>query len=419
MSGEVPSSVDAVVVGAGLAGLAAARQLIDAGRSVTILEASDGIGGRVRTDVVDGFLLDRGFQILLTAYPEFATQVDLAALDLQPFDPGALVWLKGRGHIVSDPFRQPKHAVATALAPIGSLLDKARIALLRRRILTTDARTLLRHDDIAIIAALRSEGFSHRMIETFLRPLLAGIHLDPALGTSRRMFEVIFQSLSKGEAAVPRLGMGALPQQLANRLPADIISLETPVISVDGRRVQIADGRTVHAGAVIIATEGPTAAKLIGTRVVESNPVTCVWFAASSAPVADKLIVLDGGSTGPVANVAVMSTVAPSYAPAGQALIGAVMPGIYDPVAVTQAQRQLRGWWGTQVDGWQHLRTDAIAHGQPSQRPPFSPKRRVDLGDGLFVCGDHRDTASLQGALYSGRRAGEAAVAFLRGTGSA
>jgi phytoene dehydrogenase-like protein len=410
---EFPASADVVIVGAGLAGLAAARPLIDAGRHVVILEASDGIGGRVRTDLVDGFRLDRGFQILLTAYPELDRQVDMAALDLQRFDPGALVWKDGRGYIVSDPFRQPKNAAATALAPIGSLLDKARIALLRRRVLHTPAPTLLRRDDIAIIAALRAEGFSPRMIETFLRPLLAGIHLDPSLATSRRMFEVIFQSLSKGDATVPRLGMGALPAQLAARFADGTIHLNTPVGSVSGRVVKTADGRSITAGAVVVATEGPAAAKLIGTRPVGSNPVTCVWFGASTPPVPDKLIVLDGASTGSVMNVAIMSNVASSYAPVGQALIGAVLPGVHQPDAADGARAQLRGWWGSQVDSWQHLRTDAIAHGQPSQVPPFSPKRRVALGDGLFVCGDHRDTASIQGALYSGRRTAEAVLGSL------
>jgi protoporphyrinogen oxidase len=410
---EFPTSADVVIVGAGLAGLAAARPLIDAGRHVVILEASDGIGGRVRTDLVDGFRLDRGFQILLTAYPELDRQVDMAALDLQRFDPGALVWKDGRGHVVSDPFRQPKHAAATTVAPIGSLLDKARIALLRRRVLHTPAPTLLRRDDIAIIAALRAEGFSPRMIETFLRPLLAGIHLDPALATSRRMFEVIFQSLSKGDATVPRLGMGALPAQLAARFADGTIHLSTPVVSVKGRVVKTTDGRSITAGAVVVATEGPAAAMLIGTRPVGSNPVTCVWFGASSPPVPDKLIVLDGASTGSVMNVAIMSNVAPSYAPGGQALIGAVLPGVHQPGAADGARTQLRGWWGSQVDSWQHLRTDAIPHGQPSQVPPFAPKRRVALGDGLFVCGDHRDTASIQGALYSGRRTAEAVLASL------
>lgn len=253
------------------------------------------------------------------------------------------------------------------------------------------------------------------MIETFLRPLLAGIHLDPALTTSRRMFEVIFQSLASGDAALPSRGMGALPHQLARELPAGCIHLSTPVESVSGTTVSTADGQRFQAGAVIVATEGPAAARLVGTRQVGSNAVTCVWFAAAEPPVADRLVVLDGDSSGPVMNVAILSSVAPSYAPAGQALIGALLPGLYDPQARAAAVSQLRHWWGSQVDGWQHLRTDAIAHGQPNQDPPFSPKRRVDLGQGLFVCGDHRDTASIQGALFSGRRAGEAAVAYLAG----
>jgi phytoene dehydrogenase-like protein len=225
---------------------------------------------------------------------------------------------------------------------------------------------------------------------------------------------VIFQSMAKGDATVPRLGMGALPAQLAARFADGTIHVNTPVASVSGRVVKTTDGRSITAGAVVVATEGPAAAKLIGTRAVGSNPVTCVWFAASTPPVPDKLIVLDGASTGSVMNVAIMSNVAPSYAPVGQALIGAVLPGVHQPNAADGARTQLRGWWGSQVDSWQHLRTDAIAHGQPSQVPPFAPKRRVALGDGLFVCGDHRDTASIQGALYSGRRTAEAVLNSLR-----
>ena len=171
----IPTQVDVVVIGAGLSGLAAARQIQQSGLSVVVLEASDAVGGRVRTDNVDGFLLDRGFQVLLTAYPELATQVDMNALDLQAFDPGALVWMQskngglGKGHVVSDPFRKPSTLFATTFAPIGSLFDKMRIVLLRLRVLRGMAPNLLRNKDMSTLDALRNAGFSHRMIETFFK----------------------------------------------------------------------------------------------------------------------------------------------------------------------------------------------------------------------------------------------------------
>ena len=410
---SVPSSADVVVIGAGLAGLAAARTIQTSGHSVTVVEASDAVGGRVRTDNVDGFLLDRGFQVILTAYPELDTQVDMDALDVQAFDPGAMVWRNGRGHVVSDPFRKPLTLGSTAFAPIGTLLDKVRIVALRARVLRRSSASLLGGQDVSTDVALRTFGFSSRMIDRFFRPLFGGIQLDPHLATSRRMFDVIFRSLSQGQSVVPSRGMEELPRQIASRLLPGSIVLNSRVNELRDTTVVLESGSTITARAIVVATEGPAASKLLGLPAVESRTVGCVYFSADKPPTHKKLVMLDGTGKGPVLNVAVMSNIAPSYAPPGKHLIVAALPGEFTGDLEAISREQLRNWWGPQVDAWKHVKTYAIAHGGPVQKPPFAPKQRVNLGNGRFVCGDHRDTGSIQGALFSGRRCGEAVVNWL------
>ena len=414
MTQELPQHADVVIVGAGLAGLVAARTLGLNGIDSVILEASDGVGGRVRSDIVDGFVLDRGFQVLLTGYPEIHRHLDIAALDLRAFEPGALVWREGKGTVVGDPFRRPKTLVSTATASIGSVTDKARIALLRAKLLRTDPKALLRGDDIPTAAALRGMGFSSKMIDRFFRPLVGGIQLDPTLSTSRRMFDVIFRTLADGDSAVPAGGMGRITEQLASNLPRTSIHLDTPVVSVEPGRVVVSGGRSISAKHVIVATEGPVASRLLGLPQVKSHSAGCVYFAADVAPVDGAYVILDGHGHGPVYNVAVMSHVSPAYAPAGKHLVAAALPGTIDGDLESAARRQLRSWWGPQVDNWRHLRTYRIEHGQPDQTPPFHPKKNVSLGNGIFVCGDHRDTGSIQGAMFSGRRCAEAVAESVR-----
>lgn len=421
---QLPDRVDVVVVGAGLAGLAVARAVEAAGRTAVIVEASDGVGGRVRTDTVEGFRLDRGFQVLLTAYPEVGRQLDLAALQPCAFDPGSLVWLGKRMYAIGDPTRRPSMLFSSAFAPVGSVADKVRLAGVLHRLRKADPVSLLHREDVSTLSSLRDQGFSTRMIDRFFRPLLGGIQLDMNLSASRRMADIILRCLAVGDSAVPAMGMQAIPDQLAAGLMPGTVHLGCLAAAVAPGEVRLLDGRVVRATRVVVATEGPAAAQLLRERHVASpasRSVSCVWFAAPKPPMDDKLIVLDGTSgmngtaTGPALNVAVMSNVSPSYAPQGQALIAAACPAADgDPSTLPDAVRaQLRRWWGVQVDEWRVLRTDTIAHGQPDSQPPFAPKKRVALGDGLFVCGDHRDTPSIQGALFSGRRTAEAVLASL------
>lgn len=406
-----------VVVGAGLAGLSCAVGLQEAGVPVRVVEAGDGVGGRVRTDHIDGFTIDRGFQVALTAYPELHRQLDMEALDLRAFDPGALVWLDGRGSVVGDPFRRPRTALATVRAPVGSLLDKARIGLLRHRVRAVHPVRLLHGTDISTRAALVDAGFSDTMIQRLFRPLVGGIQLDPELADSRRMFDIIWRMLADGDSAVPAAGMQSIPDQLAGRLAPGSLTFGARVTGVTGTTVAIDGGDEIAATAVVVATEGPVAADLLGLPAVASKSVGAVYFAASESPIDAKLVVLDGTGRGPVLNAAVMSNVAPSYAPAGRHLVVAALPAYGGDHIEHDARTQLRSWWGPRVDEWEHLATYRIPHGQPAQRPPFDPRQRVIVGDGRFVCGDHRDTASIQGAMYSGRRCALAVASAIGQTG--
>jgi phytoene dehydrogenase-like protein len=409
---QLPTRVDAVVVGAGLAGLAAARQIKSRGRSVIVIEAQDGVGGRVRTDKVDGFLLDRGFQVLLTAYPELKTQIDMSALDLKMFSSGALVMRDGKPSVVTDPFREPKRAAATVFAPIGSLTDKLRVAALRWQVMHRNEDKILNSADISTVVALRGLGFSTKMIDRFFRPLFGGIQLDPELRTSRRMFEIIFKYLSEGQSALPTNGMSAIPEQMAKHLGAENIFLNTRVTNIESGFVSTANTR-IETKAVVVATDQPSASELLRTSEITSRVAGCVYFSADAPPTHEKFVVLDGTGQGPVLNAAVLSNIAPSYAPPGKHLIVAALPGIITGDLEEMSRNQLRTWWGPQVDGWSLIKTYRITHAGPEQLPPFNPKQNVSLGNGLFVCGDHRDTGSIQGALYSGRRCGEAVLTSL------
>ena len=207
------------VVGAGLAGLRCARRLHEKGVAATVLEASDGVGGRVRTDRVDEFLLDRGFQVLLTAYPEARDALDYRELELHPFYPGAMVQTGGKLVTVADPFRRRWDGLRTALAPVGSLSDKLKVTKLRRRVTSGSLEELFARPETTTREALAADGFSETIVDRFFRPLFGGVLLDRELGTSSRMFEFVYRMFSLGDAALPTRGMGAIPEQLAGGLP--------------------------------------------------------------------------------------------------------------------------------------------------------------------------------------------------------
>ena len=400
-----------VIVGAGVSGLCCATHLQDRGLRVVLLEADDEIGGRVQTDRIDGFLLDRGFQVLLTAYPEAKAMLDLDALRLGSFAPGAMVRTNSRFARVADPFRRPGEALRTLFSGLATPLDALRIARLRHRVSRGIPLDLLGKPSQGTLDSLKSEGFSERIIEGLFRPFFGGVMLDRELRGSSRALEFLFRMFAEGEAALPAQGMGAIPSQLAARLTPGTLRTRTRVARIDRSGVTLESGERIDARAVVVATAARAAAKLIpGLPVPEANPACCLQFDAPAAPPVGDFLVLNGTDEGPVNELCVPSQVVPSYAPAGRDLVSAsvLAPVMRDDEALEAAVRsQLTNWFGPEVSGWRLLRIDRIPDALPSQPPgPFQPEcRTTHLSDRLFICGDHRDLASLQGAMASGRRA--------------
>lgn len=410
------SSKPTLIVGAGLAGLACARKLHLAGLPFALYEASDDVGGRIRTDVVDGFLLDRGFQVLLDAYPEAQAQFDMDALALHRFFPGALCRHEGAFHRLADPFRKPVQAVAGLFSGPGSFGDKLKILGLRGR--SRKQLDAIAGSERTTAAQLEEDGFSGAMTEAFLRPWLAGIFLEKELTTTNRMLAFVFGMFAKGHACLPAEGMQALPRQLAADLPQDAIHLDTRVAAVTPTSITLEDGTTVEAASVVVATEGPAAKRLLGEAAEkpEGRAVTCVYFDAPEDPVGGPLLVLNGEGDGIVNNLCVPSAVAPSYAPPGRHLISASVlgtPAMDDNELEAAVRAHLTTWYGDAVGRWRYLDTKRVPFALPVRDVGSldDDQRRVVRDDGLYVCGDHRETASIQGALVSGRRAAEAILA--------
>ncbi len=424
-----------VIIGAGLAGLAAAQELASEGVSVVLLEAADEVGGRVRTDRVrpDGgwatadeqaFLLDRGFQVLLTAYPEIRSRAIPADLRLGRFAPGALIRAEGHFHRVADPLRASGSLAATLRAPVGSIGDKLRLARMRWRLRRGDAETPLHEEpQRSSSAMLEAEGFSDPMIQRFFQPLFGGVLLDPALETSARMLGFVFRMFAEGDAALPADGIGALPRHLAAHLPRDRVELRlgTAATALEAGPIVRAGNERWEPEAIIVATDGPSYQELTDEPAPSGRSVTCLHYAVPHAPISEPLVVLNGEDEGPILHLSVPSVVSPSYAPEGWHLVSATVLGEAQDLDASrlrsEATQQLRTWFGNAVDGWSLLRMEQIAYAQPKQTPPAltRPYQPARLRDGIYACGDHRAHASQHGALRSGTLAARSVLADIQG----
>lgn len=440
---EPAYQADVVVVGAGVAGLSAAHRLISAGVTTAVLEAAPYPGGRMATDKVDGFRLDRVGQLLSTAYPELRLTPGLDALVLRPFAPGVLLHGDGRRYRVGPPAntRGARGAlnVARALAsaprtpslprgrsggPLGTAVDQARLGAALGRFAGLPVERLMARPESAAGPALAARGLPARTVDGFLRPLLAALLCDPELTTSSRCADLALRSFAAGRLCLPEGGAETLPELLAGALPAGTVRTGVRVTSVATNSVTTAEHGEFRCRAVLVATDARAAAELLpGLRVPQFHPVTVVHHTMdlAEAPETGASLLLDADRSGPVAHTAVVSDVDPSRAPAGRALVTSTVLGTppSDPRATDSAVRaHLARLYGTSTARWETLAVHHTAEAVPSMRPPHDLRRPVRLLAGLYVCGDHRDTSTVQGALHSGHRASAAIVRDLGAAGA-
>ncbi len=411
---------DVIVIGAGLSGLACALSLQESGLEPLVLDAADAIGGRIRTDRLEGFLLDRGFQVLQTWYPEARRLLDYHALDLRPFEPGALVRVGGDFHRVSDVWRRPSRLLEMIRSPVATSGDKLRLLALRRRALRGGLDELYGRPESDALRLLRNLGFSPRSIDRFFKPFFAGVFFEPDLAVSSRAFEFVFRAFALGDTALPARGMGAIPAQLAAKLPPESIRLRVRVRQLLDGQVVLEAGERLRARALVVATDAREAARLLewGT-LPETRGTTCFYFAAEQAPLPGPDLVLNGEGRGLINSLLIPSNLSRGYAPAGRHLVTVNLFGAGpDPDRIeADLKRELVAWFGAAAEQWERLAVYRLPEALPRQAPPVSypGARELRVGKRLWCCAELGGAPSIQWALHSGARAGAELAAALSG----
>ena len=398
------------IIGAGISGLTAAVYLHQKGFTVNILEASERAGGRIKTDIIDGFRLDRGFQVVLTEYPECKAILDYKKLNLKHFLPGATVLYDGGQFEIADPFRRPSAAFSTLFAPVGSIKDKINTLFLKNKVVKISIPALFKQEETTTLFQLSKYGFSNTMIERFYKPFFSGIFLENNLSTSSRMFDFVMKMFSQGDAAIPALGMEEIPKQLVALLPENTIKYNTKVTKIENTTIYTENGAIYNADKIIIATEATGFVQnYIPKTLTQSHQVTNVYFEATIAPTNKAVVVLNASKNKKwVNNVTVLTNLSSDYAPKNKILVCVSCNGIpacTDETLAENMKTELLQWYGNEIKSWRLIKVYRINYGLPNLTSIKNELQETDfkLNENLFMCGDFLLNGSINAAMKTGR----------------
>ena len=403
-----------VIIGAGIAGLTCAKYLKDKGVEALILEASDAVGGRVRTDVVEEFKLDRGFQVLLTSYPEAQKVLNYKELRLKSLPSGARIRNGDDFFVMPNPLKNIWTAPQALFSPVGGFFDKTKVLQLN-----LETRNAAEPDDVSkqkpnesTADFLKNYGYSETIINRFFKPFFGGVFLEKALATESSFFKFLYNQFSVGDVVVPENGMQAIPEQIAANLSPNRIRLNAPVKNISGKTIFLENGEIIEAEKIVLATDANTAARLLGEKSeTKFNSTVCLYF-ATNVPLkldGEPYLIINSNEDELINHILIASDVAPSYAPAGKTLISVNIIGnkeLSDDDLIKKVQAELVEWFGTEND-WRHLKTYRIKDALPQYFQVSAAENNLKINEFTYRCGDYTAYPSLNAAMKTGREVAE------------
>ena len=395
------------IIGGGISGLIAARVLEEHGLSGTIIEATDRLGGRVKTDVVDGYNLDHGFQVLLTAYPAAKKYLDFDALALQEFLPGSAIFKNGKQKIIGDPLRNLSLLIPTLFSEIGTVNDKLKILALNRRLKKKSIQNIFAEKEQTTLAYLENIGFSETIITDFFIPFFSGIFLENKLDTSSRMFEFVYKMFGEGNAALPKDGIQAIPKQLFEKLKNTTCVFNTKVKSVENGNIKLESGETLKSNFTIIATQASGLVSNLKNQATLWKSCDTLYFEVTKREIRKPLIGLIAAPNALINNIFYHTSLQTSATATKELLSVTVIDrqNLTNKQLVAEVQKELKELCN--IDSCTFIKQYNIPMALPNlqdiQYEMLPSETR--LTETIFLAGDTQLNGSLNAAMIAGERA--------------